>query len=48
MEQGLLVLHPLTNVSAGRGVELGADTGRGMDSNPGGSDVDTVEMLLLG
>ncbi len=42
--QGLLVLHPLTNV----GTDEGTDTGRGTDSKPGGSDTGTEEILLLG
>lgn len=46
--QGLLVLHPLTNVGTGRGTDEGTDTGRGTDSKPGGSDTGTEEILLLG
>lgn len=48
MGQGLLALHPLTNVGTGRAAEVGADTGRGTDSKPGGSDGVTEGVLLLG
>lgn len=46
--QGLLVLHPLTNVGTGRGTDEDTDTGRETDSKPGGSDTGTEEILLLG
>lgn len=45
MGQGLAVLHPFTNVSAGRATDVG--TGREMDSKPGGSDGVTDEILLF-
>lgn len=46
--QGLLVLHPLTNVGTGRGTDVVTDTGRETDSKPGGSDGVTDEILVVG
>ena len=44
---GLLVRHPFTYVSTESGTDVGADTARGTDSKPGGSDRVTDKMLLL-
>ena len=46
--QGSEVLHPFTNVSSGRGADVGTDLSRVNFSKPGGSDGVTEEIPFLG